>query len=81
MVGTQINVTNEGSVPIEGSGSADDRPMDWGCEVSLDEIWVMKRFNDAAGIKVGLIGTPVGQQNDCPDSFSELSGLRTVRNS
>lgn len=69
VVGTQINVTNEGSVPIEGSGNADDRPMDWGCEVSLDEIWVMKRFNDAAGIKVGLIGTPVGQQNDCPDSF------------
>ncbi len=69
VVGTQINVVNEGSVPTEGSGSADDRPMNWGCEVSLDEIWVMKRFGDAAGIKIGLIGTPVGQQNDYPDSF------------
>lgn len=69
VVGTQINVVNEGSVATQGTGSADDRPMDWGCEVSLDEIWVMKRFSDAAGIKIGLIGTPLGQQNDYPDSF------------
>lgn len=69
VVGTQVNVVNEGSVPTAGTDSPDDRPMGWGCEVSLDEIWIMKRFSDAAGLKIGLIGTPVGQQNDCPDSF------------
>lgn len=68
-VGTQVAFVNTASVVFNGPGSPDDRKMEWSPELSLEEFWVQKMFCDAAGLKVGLIGTPVGQQNDYPVDF------------
>lgn len=68
-LGTQIEFCNNGSAPIRGIGDADSRPMDWSQDLELSELWVQKRFSDAANLKVGLIGTPVGRQNDMPTQF------------
>lgn len=69
-VGTQVSLDNIGTVDMkEGVGNADERSFNWDCSLALQEMWIQKSFSDAANLKVGLIGTPVGQQNDYPTQF------------
>ncbi len=68
-LGTQIEFVNNGAVAMQGAGNSANRPMDWLQELTLSEIWVQKSFSDAANLKIGLIGTPVGRQNDMPHQF------------
>lgn len=67
--GTQIEFENNGTVASVGEGSADTRPVTWDAPLSLSELWIQKSFSDAANIKIGFMGSPVGRQNDMPFQF------------
>lgn len=54
---------------MRGAGNADSRPMSWDPSLQLQEMWVQKTFSDAANLKIGLIGTPVGHQDNYPTDF------------
>lgn len=68
-LGTQVEFTNGGTVAMRGIGNSRTRPMAWDQELELSELWVQKSFSAAANLKIGLIGTPVGRQNDYPTQF------------
>lgn len=68
-LGTQIEFTNGGFVAMRGIGNSQTRPMSWDQNLELSELWAQKSFSEAANLKIGLIGTPVGRQNDYPTQF------------